>query len=217
MKEVSVKKLKEKLENKLISGLAVDIDETISDTSTYWFEEAIKKFGKPNNKTTKEIIDEYVLIQNIPFWNKLEIESWLLDARKNLDFHSKPLPIIGALDTLKEIDKKIKIVAYITARPEFLRETTINWLEKHGFPKADLIHMPNKNEHSESNLWKANVLEYLYPQVSGIIDDNPLLVKEISETYQGDIYLIRNKKLKRYNSNIYPCENWNEVKDYLIN
>ena len=49
-------------------------------------------------------------------------------------------PLRGAAQMLRHLDCQGTEIHYITARPEWARETTQQWLRKHGFP-AGKLHM----------------------------------------------------------------------------
>ena len=49
------------------SGIAVDIDETLSWTVGYWFKEMIKLFGNPEKLSVKKLISKYRYTQNVPY------------------------------------------------------------------------------------------------------------------------------------------------------
>ncbi len=55
------------------------------------------------------------------------------------------------------------------------------------------------------------MLEYLYPQIVGIVDDNPGLTNFFGKKYKGVVYLYDNVETKRKDINIIPCENWEMV------
>ena len=61
------------------------------------------------------------------------------------------------------------------------------------------------------NKWKAKVLEYLYPEVLGIVDDNPNLVKNLSKSYKGTIFLYDHTETERKDIKVVPCRYWNQV------
>jgi len=58
------------------TGLAVDIDETLSWTIGYWIEEMQNKFGNPENLTIKEMVEKYRYTQNVPYWQHEEALQW---------------------------------------------------------------------------------------------------------------------------------------------
>ena len=171
------------------TGLAVDIDETLSWTIGYWVEEMQNKFGNPENLTVREMVEKYRYTQNVPYWQHSEALEWI-DEIINSDETQKNLPLIeGSSAYLKRINQIIPVVAYITARPERVSEGTKHWLSKHDFPVAPVICRPNELVHDNSTEWKANVLEELYPKVLGIVDDNARLLQFLSPDYKGKVFL----------------------------
>ncbi len=200
------------------TGLAVDIDETLSWTIGYWIEEMQKKFGNPENLTVKEMIEKYRYSQNVPYWQHDEALNWV-DEKINSNETQENLPLIeGSSAYLKKINKIIPIAAYITARPERVSEGTRIWLAKHNFPVAPLICRPNDIAHGNGNEWKAKVLEEMYPKVFGIIDDNAKLLQFLSKDYKGMVFMYE------HNSDLgFPfavaCKDWitvyKEVKKYI--
>jgi uncharacterized HAD superfamily protein len=208
-----IREFKEYLEKNNIKGLALDIDETLCDTSTYWFEEAVKKFGNPTTLTTKEIIDKYILIQNIPFWDKEILKPWIINARKSKDMHVNANSIENAIEIVNQIHQNIPIVAYITARSETLRGITKLWLKKHKFPKAKVFHVISQKKDlgsKTSSKAKVELLEYLYPHITGIVDDHPDVAELTHDKYEGNIYVFRSTKVYD-KKNIISCKDWNDV------
>lgn len=58
--------------------------------------------------------------------------------KENPSIFSSAKPYKGAARQLRALAKKHELF-YVTARPEWAREITQEWLDKHGFPKAPLI------------------------------------------------------------------------------
>ncbi|MCX6797824.1 MAG: hypothetical protein NTX66_01210 [Candidatus Falkowbacteria bacterium] len=191
-------------------GLAVDIDETLSWTIGHWVEKMMAKFGNPENLSVKEIIEKYRYTQNVPYWQSQEALAWMM-AKVNSNDVQKELPLIEeASICLERINKLIPIAAYLTIRPETVLAGTKHWLDKHNFPVAPIICRPITVDHNDGNKWKAGVLEKLYPQVAGIIDDNPKLLNFLSADYRGKIFLYdHHDNFGR--TNVIPCRNWLEV------
>ncbi|MDI3256106.1 MAG: hypothetical protein QJR10_15200 [Bacillota bacterium] len=48
-------------------------------------------------------------------------------------------PFTGAAEALQVLAASGKRVVYITARPQWARQLTLQWLEKHGFPAGEVI------------------------------------------------------------------------------
>lgn len=203
--------LKRKLRLAKIKGLALDMDETLAFTIGYMVEELIKKFGNPENLTAKEIAKKYYHTDNIPYWQSEEAEK-ILENIVSSDEIQKDLPLIeNSNKIVQKINKIVPIIAYITVRPTNTINGTRFWLKKHGFPEAIIIAKPKNIERRDGNKWKAKVLEYLYPQVIGIVDDNPDLTKFFSKNYKGVIYLYDNEVSPRKDIKVIPCKDWQTV------
>lgn len=211
VKSRKIIQLKKKLKNLGITGLALDIDETLSFTIGFLIEELIKKLGNPENLTAKEIAKKYRHTDNVPYWQNDEADEILNKINDSVESF-KELPLIeNSNKTVLEINKIIPIVSYITVRRTSAFESTKFWLKKHGFPKATIITRPNNLSRRDGNKWKAKVLEYLYPQVVGIVDDNTGLSPFFSKKYKGVVYVYGSTEEGREDINVIPCENWEAV------
>lgn len=210
-----VYQLKSELIKQKKPGIALDIDETLSWTIGWWVEKMQEIFGNPEKLTVPQLIKKYRYTNNVPYWQSEEALKWMEDQRTSNSLQEQ-LPLIADANKIaNEINKRIPIVAYITTRPDSVISGTYAWLEKHGFPKAPVIARPRYVEASKGNMWKADVLNYLYPQVAGIIDDNPGLVDHMSAEYKGTIYLYDNTEHARTDIKVVPCANWQEVKEKI--
>lgn len=211
IKNKEIVALKRRLKLAGVKGLALDIDETLSFTNKVILEEFIKRLGNPENLKAVEIAKKYRHTNNIPYWQSDEAIRILEEIIHSSDAQ-KELPLIEGADRfVKEINKIIPIVAYITVRPTFVKDGTKFWLKKHGFPEAPIITKPRNINRKIGNKWKAKVLEYLYPQVVGIVDDNPGLTKFFGKKYKGVIYLYDQTEAERKDINVIPCDNWETV------
>jgi hypothetical protein len=203
--------LKQKLIDKGLTGLALDIDETLSWTLKWWVKEMQEKFGNPEGLSVEELIKKYRYVQNVPYWQNEEAYKYIRSNIESNDLQMK-LPLIhGAEEGVREVNELVPIVAYITNRPEAVAEGTNHWLTKHGFPEALMLFRPKSIMPEDGTKWKAEVMHYLYPQISGIIDDNPSLVDNLSSDYKGTIYLYDSVEHPREGINVVPCTNWDEV------
>jgi len=211
VKSKKIIQLKKKLKNLGVTGLALDIDETLSFTIGFLIEELIKKLGNPENLTVKEIAEKYRHTDNVPYWQNDEADEILNKINDSVESF-KELPLIeNSNKTVLEINKVIPIVSYITVRRTSAFESTKFWLEKHGFPKATIITRPNNLSRRDGNKWKAKVLEYLYPQVVGIVDDNTGLSPFFSKKYKGVVYVYGSMEEGRKDINVVPCKDWETV------
>jgi len=201
-------RLKKELKN---NGLALDIDETLSFTLSHWFSELRRLFGNPEKMTVKQIIKKYRYFQNVPYWQTDKAKAWADEARYSNDLQVE-LPLIENSNRLVQKVNKVKpIVVYLTTRPEIVTEGTARWLKKHGFPSSPIIARPTKIPHEKGNGWKAKTLNYLYPEVEGIIDDQPALVEKLPGSYKGTVYLYDSKDSPRSDLKVIPCKSWSDV------
>ena len=211
IKSKEIVSLKRKLKTAGIKGLALDIDETLSFTIKVVVEKLMEKLGNPESLTAVEISKKYKHTNSITYWQGDEATKILEDIIHSSEAQ-KDLPLIeGADKFVKEINKIIPILAYITVRPKRVIHGTRFWLKKNNFPEAPIITKPKNIHRRNGNQWKAKVLEYLYPQIVGIVDDNPGLTDFFGKKYKGVIYLYDNVETKRKDINIIPCENWEVV------
>lgn len=204
--------LKHRLKQKRLKGLALDIDDTLARSGDAWIQGVQAKFGNPENLTVEQIKQKYRYSYNAPYWNSPAVRQWEEGVRYNEGWHLA-LPLIkNANHIVNQVHHLVPVVVYLTARPKALLSATRGWLVKHGFPKAEIVYRPTSVRLPVSLAWKAEVLEYLYPQVSGMVDDHPQLAKDLSKNYRGVLYLYDyHDQAPRGDINIVPCKNWNEV------
>ena len=211
IKNKEIISLKRKLKLAGVTGLALDIDETLSFTIGLMVERLTDKLGSPENLTAKEIFKKYRHTDKIPYWQNDEAKKIINEIIHSNEIQ-KDLPLIeNSNKVVQKINETIPIVAYITVRPKSIISGTRFWLEKHGFPKAPIIAKSRNIDRKLGNKWKSKVLEYLYPQVVGIVDDNPGLTKYFGKKYKGVVYLYESVETERKDINVVPCENWEMV------
>lgn len=207
----SIQKFKKQLQQENIQGLVVDIDETLSQTKEYWIERMQIEFGNPEKLSVEEIIIKYRYTQHVPYWQTEEVHTWI-DIQIHSNEIQELLPLIPESNTiLQKIHRQIPVVAYLTSRPQSVIAGTQNWLQKHQFPEAEIIARPPEVSLDEGNTWKASILEYLYPQVLGIIDDNPGLAEALPSTYKGVLYVYKNIGIERDDIRIVQCATWQDI------
>ncbi|EKE27187.1 MAG: hypothetical protein ACD_4C00009G0006 [uncultured bacterium (gcode 4)] len=194
---------------------ALDIDETLSATNYSYFDLILEKFWNPENLSVDGMVKKYHMATNVPYYKNPEIESWFNEKRNCNDFQFN-IPLIENADKIyQEIhEKHIDISLYITARPETVKESTTLWLEKHNFPKAWIILKPSNLEFQYWNLWKACVLDILYPEIQWIVDDNPDLVKYLPKDYRGIVYAYSHTQ-DWGRDNVISCTSHEDVKTHI--
>lgn len=188
-------------------GLAVDIDETLSNTIEHLIRELQERFGNPENLSTKEIIEKYRYTQNVPYWQSTNALTWI-DKEIHSNELQERLPLIKDADLyLDKINKIIPISAYITARPIKVLAGTQKWLNMHKLPKAPIICKPMDIAYENANKWKGEILEKLYPDILGMIDDNAKILDCLNKKYKGIIFLYDHNTISS-KKNVVPCKNW---------
>ncbi len=204
-------KLKKQLSGNKVKGIALDIDETLSFTLNNWFPRLQEKFGNPEGLNTIELIRKYRYVQNVPYWRSPEVFEWVVENVYN-DALQEELEVIGEADKyLPRIHKIKPVVAYISNRPVEVAKGTQAWLKKHGFPNAPLLLRPNYIHYSLANNWKATVLDFLYPEIEGYVDDNYNVLTHLPEDYPGHIFLYDMKEYDSKIKNVHPCPTWESV------
>lgn len=208
---MKISDLKQQLSKSNVKGLALDIDETLSFTAKYWVDELSRKFGNPENISAREVLEKYIVVQRCPHFKNDKAQAWMKRARSSNKLQEE-LPIIeNANHMVNKINKIVPIVCYLTIRPDSTVEGTKNWLNKYNFPKAPVVTRPRNIRYSKGSLWKAGVLNYLYPQVLGIVDDNPRLIEKMPQGYKGTVFLYDYHKSHIKRDNFIYCKDWNEV------
>ncbi|MBY0110559.1 hypothetical protein K2Y00_00930 [Patescibacteria group bacterium] len=192
-------------------GIAVDIDNVLSATNIFWAQELEKQFGNPEGLTPEQIWKKYVLTSNVPHWQTPEAKKWMDYARHSLEFQ-ETIPLIeNANHVVNKIHEIIPVVGYITARWEFIRETTESWLWKHDFPRAPVHMRPLGTEDMHAMEWKASFLPTLYPEVAAHIDDDIHLLEYLPHDYKGTIFLYKHTKYPETPVDVVVCEEWDTV------
>ena len=194
-----------------IHGIALDIDETLSSTNRTFFEAVLNKFGDPEKLGLDGMLLKYKISHDVPYWQVEEVQEYLKFIRRDDETQFSISPIPGAKEAVEEIAKHIHCVCYITARPETVRVATEKWLKKHGFPSAPLVMRPHEVDDKHIQTWKGVVLEYLYPNVMGIIDDNHSFSKTLSPEYNGILFYYGSKEKPDIHMQTIVCPTWHDV------
>lgn len=195
----------------LDEGIAFDLDETCSWTVYHWIEKMQDLFGNPEQLTTLEMVNKYQYVQNVPYYQKPEVNDWINETLFSNELHAE-LPLMpGVKDYIYDINEIIPIKCYLTVRPESVVDGTREWLEKHQFPEATIFTKPDAIDRVEGNRWKANILQHSYPIIKGIVDDNQGLIKELPEDYQGTVFLFGHQSFNGSNGFTIPCQDWEKV------
>jgi phosphoglycolate phosphatase-like HAD superfamily hydrolase len=173
-------------------GIALDIDDTLSDSLHFYMSEILKKFGVPKNMSVDDIIQKYKFTALVPEWQTPEIEAWIVEKSRSNDFQEMITVMPGAVEAVQAIHQVVPVRMYITSRPSLVVEGTKRWLEKHGFPEAEVVTRPESKTKIDGNAWKSQILQERYPSIGAIVDDNPEIITALGKNYPGRIYLFGN-------------------------
>jgi hypothetical protein len=206
--ENDVLELKAQLQEANRRGLVLDIDDTIAKTAPYLLEVIYKDFGYPHNGTADDLLKKHGKYDQ-DFWKQTEIEEWF---EQNVDSVTPDIPLVDNIhQMIQKVNQIIPIVGYLTAREERKRQITQDWLDKHNFPSVPLLMLPSNQIEPSGSKWKAKVLQTLYPEVIGIIDDNERLADVLPANYPGYLYLYDVPEYPRNDIKIIPCLTWDDI------
>ena len=210
---IKPKELKRRLRARKISGLAIDIDDTLSHTGQHWFERMSLRFGNPENITCAEIIKKYGRIKNVPYWQSPRAKRFIKKLIRSNEFQARISLIKGSNNAIQKIHRIVPVAAYVTGRPVSVYKSTRQWLARHNFPNAPIILLPFNVSHEKRNLWKAKQLKFLYPEVRGIIDDHPHLKKELKAIgYRGMLFMYDSgRNARRYHHRAVRFHSWPDI------
>lgn len=191
------------------SGLACDIDETLSHTAYSWMVHSIRLFGNPENLTPQQLVDKYQFSFNVPYWTKLpdyweRISPYIYD-----NSFQRELPVLsGALEGLRLIHEKVGVICYATARPLSVAEGTIDWLRENGFPPLNILMRPDEVDFKDGDREKVRAVASLFPKILGLIDDKAAVVNYFPSNYQGTIFHLGADRPVRTDIRVVPCKDW---------
>ncbi|MFA5856082.1 MAG: hypothetical protein WC867_01890 [Candidatus Pacearchaeota archaeon] len=212
------KDYKNKLEELGISGLACDIDNTITNTSVHFASELIKKFGNPENLNPEEIIKKYKIVENVPYWQEDKTKIWIQNFIKSPEEVSRIPLIDGVKYYLHGLNSLVPIGGYITARPKNLEKVTRELIINEEMPNKGIgvIMRPSNEELMDMGIdsvdeWKPLLLDYLYPQIIGIVDDEIKHAQAVKVNYPGRYYLLGYEKAPKCLISVVTCPAWKDV------
>lgn len=171
-------------------GLALDIDDTLSYTDFHWIRLLMSRFPHPDRLTWQQILGKHPNVESVPHWQTAAAQATIRRFLTSNAFQ-RAIPLVrNANHGVNRINRLVPIVAYVTARPVGDWSGTRRWLQQHGFPDAPMIFRPARTHITRKHSWKALLLASLYPEVAGIIDDDPDLADQLrSIDYRGMLFL----------------------------
>eukprot|EP00927_Polykrikos_kofoidii_P026500 TRINITY_DN23578_c0_g1_i1.p1 TRINITY_DN23578_c0_g1~~TRINITY_DN23578_c0_g1_i1.p1 ORF type:complete len:374 (-),score=45.59 TRINITY_DN23578_c0_g1_i1:285-1406(-) len=208
---MTASELKASLGSRGMRGIVLDIDETLSATNVAWFNRLEELFGNPEEVPIEDLIGQYKLAQNVPFWQSKEAYSWMQKQRDDPKAQDD-LPLVpGAVEGAHTLKNIIPIVGYCTVRPESVNDNTIAWLRDNSFPDLPVVAKPKDVPFEDGNKWKASSLHAMWPEVTGIVDDNPKIPLFAGDSYPGTIFLFSHAHCPPGTTHAEPCATWPAV------
>ena len=199
------------------AGWACDIDNTVSATAEAFFDRMDGLFPRSEGDedlSVRELIQKYVNDERVPTWQSPEARAASKTIISDPGFYRDLPPIEGSDAVLRRFAEALPFTCFITARPDTVADETRTWLESR-FPTLPLITKPDSVDSSRNNEWKARLLEALYPQVRGIVDDDPRLVKHLSPGYEGTVIIFGTSGVEYEHVEAYACLTWKDVEEKL--
>jgi len=192
-------------------GLVLDIDETLSATNMAWFQRLEEQFGNPEGIPLHELAKKYHLAQNVPFWQGEAALAWMQRQRDSPEAQDNLPLVLGAVEGVLALLQAVPVVGYCTVRPSAVNANTIAWLRETGFPARPVVAKPPDVPFADGNKWKAAALHKLWPEVTGIVDDNPKVPVFAGASYPGVILLFSHSECGPGYEHAVPCPTWTAV------
>jgi hypothetical protein len=188
-------------------GIVIDVDDTLSHTSLVCARYLHQHFTPNDDIPFDQLLSEYGYAERAPQWSSSEsverLHLWLTD----LDFIAQLPPIPEAQAGIKKVLEKVPLAFYLTSRQPFSYDVTVNWLQRYGFPEAEVICRPPATREPD---WKVRFLTEHYPQTVGLIDNEIHVPDDF--TYTGHLFeLILHKKVTPAHPRLDVCKSWDEV------
>jgi len=192
-------------------GILLDIDNTLTRTSWSFFSGIAERFGVPAGETVEGLYNRYHYSWRVPHWQTDETARWASEQEWSNEFHAKMEAINGASDGVTALSKIVPVSAYVTTRPESMREVTAEWLSRHGFPDAPMMMRPSDILPKAGNQWKVEQIKACLPNTFGLVDDHADIVRGLSNGYGGRVFHFSANQFVADSPKILPCSDWGEV------
>ena len=197
-------------------GIAVDIDETLADSTAHWFNE-LYRFRPLLRMSLREAMAQYKFVEDVPEWRTPEAHAHIRHLLTSNEFQENIPLITGADSGVRALHERHFVAAYITARPEAVRAGTLSWLTQHQLPPATLIMRDEavdlERHNEDKNSWKARILAELFPEINVVIDDNAGLISALDALdWRGTLYLFGpQQRPVEPRRGVVSCPTWTDV------
>lgn len=193
------------------TGLLLDIDNTLAATSRFFFCSLAERFGLPEGESVESLHERYHYSWRVPHWQHDEARAWDNAQEHSVEFHEQMTPIAEAQRGVLEVQEFVPITAYVTTRPELLREVTRSWLLRHGFPDAPLVMRPNEMSPKSGNQWKVHQVHSFFATSFGIVDDHVDVARGLAGEYAGSIFHYNGNPLVEVPARVTSCSSWQSI------
>src|SRR5690554_2508429 len=119
-----------------MSGLAIDIDDTLAETAVSCFTVIAEKYGIPEGMSLEKLVRQYRQPGQVPVWQTKEIQATIRSVLEDRDWLGQ-LPVVkGASQAVQYLHRYRPVAVYISSRFSRYQTLTQEWLDRHGFPPA---------------------------------------------------------------------------------
>lgn len=193
------------------TGLVIDIDDTICDTSRTCMRLMAQELGTTSAFDTDTFLEKYKFPQFVPDWQNQTGEKWLIGHLENPEFLTTLPPIEIAQKFLQKLAATFSITLYLTSRDQRMQKATENWLHQHNFPLAPVVTRP---PHVTSIDWKVTFLAQYYPQTLALIDNE--VYAPAKHSYQGAVIELQPYAERRNpDHRIISIQTWEDLESWL--
>lgn len=193
-------------------GLAYDIDCTLADTRAHFFE-LMWRYFPVKGTDVQELQRKHYYVEHVPDWqsNPAALDQ-IREFRTSNEFQDDIPLLDNSPRYLWQIHLRIPTACYATGRPEVVLPGTERWLARHEFPQAPVLIRPHHEPLQRWVYWKAELLTRLFPEVLGIIEDDPRFPDAAHDVgYQGKIFLVGQERYEGRHQHTVACPSWKEV------
>lgn len=189
------------------TGIVLDVDDTIVDTSLKCAHLMWEEFPVAGVGNARQLLTTYGIPAHVPAWKTEVCMDAMAGYLNSAEFLSGLQPVHEAREGVQLIETKVPVAFYLTSRLSMFQDVTYKWLKHHGFPDAPVI---CREPFVTDRDWKVKYLAEHYPQTKGIIDNELYVPTELK--YQGKlIELIKFKKITPHNDNQIVVNSWRQV------
>lgn len=176
--------------------IGIDLDNTILDATSahlhYYNMESGLSF------MADDVNDFY--LYRLYGWNQEEIDAVYTRYGHDIHWNSSPLPM--AVEILQQLYSRHQL-SIITARPQYFRDVTIEWLALHNINYHQIAFVENKLEVCMNS------------KVDVLIDDGPHYAEEFALANRPVILYEQPYNLSVTNERVYRAANWLEVQKHI--